>query len=224
MAHWLLDFCLVFSLLLCSLFSLEEMNHFHIISLILPNTTVLDRKSNVEWITDHSWREIYNLVDEGHYKFRIYNSDKFSTFPKCHKLSQVCPLTFNIILSSSWKLRALFLALHSPLIVSARHCNFREIHRSQQIAMLFLSYLPSSQTFLHPLFFFSLSLMLWIHLCQGFPSPPPGLTTHENDSRNSEKICANHRMVYYSKRIPVGLSKGKSWNHVQAFRCPIPVN
>ena len=90
-------FLSVFSLLLCSLFSLEEMSDFHIISLILPSITVPDRRSNVEWIIDHSWREVCNLVDQGHYKFGIYNLKLVLSIPQVPQISPGCFLTLNII-------------------------------------------------------------------------------------------------------------------------------
>ena len=90
-------FLSVFSLLLCSLFSLEEMSGFHIISLILPSITVPDRRSNVEWIIDHSWREVCNLVDQGHYKFGIYNLKLVLSIPQVPQISPGCFLTLNII-------------------------------------------------------------------------------------------------------------------------------
>ena len=88
-------FLSVFSLLSCSLFSLEEMSDFHIISLILLSITVLDRRSKVEWIIDHSWREVCNLVDQGHYKFRIYNLKLVLSIPQVPQISPGCFLTFS---------------------------------------------------------------------------------------------------------------------------------
>lgn len=82
-------FLSVFSLLLCSLFSLEEMSGFHIISLILPSITVPERRSNVEWIINHSWREVCNLVDQGHYKFGIYNLKSVLNIPQVPQFPQV---------------------------------------------------------------------------------------------------------------------------------------